>query len=338
MDLANYFKRQIPMPGLNGIEKVAAVYVAITLMLTYVFLPDMDRSQVLSIVGGRVVVAALTYLLYKFYRHYPCHASYQLRVIFQVALLGYWYPDIYNLACMMPSQDHLLAHADQVIFGYQPAIEFSQTLSGIFWNELFNLGYFSYYLMIVYIVLLAIVKRPRRFDSVTFIFMATFFMYYVCFLLFNAAGPQFYFNCPGVDPVNAVFPPMDTYFHDHNTLHHMSPVTGPFSYLVHLMQGSERPIAAFPSSHVGVSTVILLLAFRLKKKYGLWVLPFWVILCFSTVYIGAHYAVDVFAGWISAIIFIILASKLYKTPFLHRPKGFDELHRLGHHHMHRRRR
>lgn len=338
MNLTHYFKRQHPMPGLNGIEKIAAIYIGITLVLTAIFYPDIEETTLFSIISGRVAVIIGTSLLLWLYKRYPCHATYHLRVLFQVALLAYWYPDIYNIAAQMPSQDHILAIADQAIFGCQPSVVFSQTLSGTFWNELFNMGYFSYYLMIAAVVFLAIVKRPRKFDKTTFVLMSTFFMYYTVFLLFNSAGPQFYFSCPGVDVSHGEFPPVDSWFRDHNTLNHMSDVTGPFSYLIHLVQAGEKPIAAFPSSHVGASTIILYLTLRMKKKWGVIMLPFWVILCLSTVYIGAHYAIDVVGGLLSALLFVTIANKLYATKFFHRPQGFDELHRFGHHHQHHRHR
>ena len=107
-------------------------------------------------------------------------------------------------------------------------------------------------------------------------------------------------------------------------------MTGPFSYLVHLAQGSEKPIAAFPSSHVGLSTIMVWLAWKMSKKLGLVMLPFYIILCFSTVYIGAHYAVDVAGGLISAVIIYHMARAIYGTKFIHRPRKYDALHRYGH--------
>lgn len=65
----------------------------------------------------------------------------------------------------------------------------------------------------------------------------------------------------------------------------------------------ERPTAAFPSSHVGVSTILMLLVWSSKnRKLLLFLLPFYVLLCLSTVYIYAHYAIDVLAGWVSALL------------------------------------
>ena len=318
------------MPGLLGVEKLAAIYIALTLLLTAVYIGDMEGPALLSIIGGRIAIIIITLLLYLLYHRRPCHATYQLRVIFQVILLAYWYPDIYHFASMLPNQDHLLATVEQTLFGCQPALVFSQVLSGSFWRELFCFGYISYFVIIFAVVLLVIVKRPRRFDSVTFVIMSTFFLYYIVFLFFNTAGPQFYFHAPGVDAANGVFPFVDDWFRTHTEL--PANYSGPFSYLVFLLHGGETPIAAFPSSHVGASTVILLLTFRLKKNWGYIMLPFYVLLCLSTVYIGAHYAIDVLAGWISAFIFFVISRNLYKSKFFHRPDGFDNLHRFGHHH------
>lgn len=318
------------MPGLLGVEKLAAIYVALTLLLTALYCVDMERSALLSIVGGRATIVAITWLLYRLYRFHACHATYQLRVIFQIAMLGYWYPDIYYFSSMLPNQDHVLAMIDQQMFGCQPALVFSQVVNSAFWRELFYFGYFSYFPIIAIVVLMVIFKRPRRFDSVTFVVMSTFFLYYIVYLFYNAAGPQFYFHAPGVDAANGVFPFVDDWFRYHRELETYH--SGPFSYLVYVLHGGEAPIAAFPSSHVGVSTVILLLTFRMKKLWGMALLPFYVLLCMSTVYIGAHYVVDVFAGWASAIIFFIVSRKLYKSKYFHRPDGFDSLHRFGHHH------
>lgn len=322
------------MPGLFGVEKIVAIYIVFTLVLTGIFFTDMwENGFVISVVGGRLAVVAGTAILYWLYQRRPCHATYQLRVAFQIALLSYWYPDIYHFSSFMPSVDHYLAGADQAIFGFQPALMFRQVFSGVVWNELFNLGYFSYFPMIVALVLLVIIYRPRRFDRVTFVVMCSFFIFYLVFIFINAAGPQFYYYAPGVDAAKGIFPDAGSYFLQHHELRPMEPM-GPFSYLIKVLHGSEEPIAAFPSSHVGVSTIVILLAFRLKKIWGIIMFPFYVLLVCSTVYIAAHYFVDVIGGFIAAITFMIISNKLYKTKFFHRPKEFDDLHRVGHHHAH----
>ena len=74
----------------------------------------------------------------------------------------------------------------------------------------------------------------------------------------------------------------------------------------------EHPTAAFPSSHVGISVIALLMAGRARSK-GLFftLLPFVVLICFATVYIRAHYAIDVLGGLIAAAAFYFLWNYIY---------------------------
>jgi membrane-associated phospholipid phosphatase len=86
--------------------------------------------------------------------------------------------------------------------------------------------------------------------------------------------------------------------------------------LVELSQAvGERPTAAFPSSHVGISTIVLIMAYRAKKWLGHLMLPVYILLCCATVYIQAHYLIDVLAGWISAIVIYLFSTYLYKRYF-----------------------
>lgn len=338
MDLKILFEYQKPLPGLIGIERIMMCYNVFTLVIL-----GMTYEAAESSAGPfvwRFGVMAATVLLWQLYRRYPCNLTYVVRVIFQIALLGHWYPDIYNFAKLMPNYDHLFAQMDQTIFGFQPAIAFSRTLSGTFWSELFHMGYFSYYLMLIVVVLWATFKDFRRFDRTTTVIFCSFLIYYLIYLFLQSAGPQFYFPRIGMDNVTAgIFPHVGDYFRYHSTLvHPAGESSGLFCHLVQLAQQSEKPIAAFPSSHVGLSTIMIRLAYKMSKKLALWMLPFYVILCLSTVYIGAHYAVDVLAGWISAVIIYHVSMMIYRSKFIHRPKKYDALHRYGHqrhrHHHH----
>ena len=59
----------------------------------------------------------------------------------------------------------------------------------------------------------------------------------------------------------------------------------------------ERPTAAFPSSHVGISTICMFLVWHTRNYKLLMVLaPFYFFLCCATVYIQAHYLIDAIAG------------------------------------------
>ena len=303
-------------------------YAALTLVMMIIW-----WDQLVNPVGmlvGRAEAVATTLALWGLYRWRPCRLSMLIRVAGLMAWLGWWYPDTYELNRVLPNLDHLFAQAEQWTFGCQPALVLLQRYGQPVVSELLSLGYVSYYPLIITLVFFYFFRRYERFTYAVYVVMASFFIFYVVFDLLPVAGPQFYFHAPGVDAANGVFPFVDDWFRTHTEL--SANYSGPFSYLVYLLHGSETPIAAFPSSHVGASTVILLLTFRLKKNWGYIMLPFYVLLCLSTVYIGAHYAIDVFAGWISALIFLFISRKLYKSKLFHRPDGFDNLHRFGHHH------
>ena len=118
-----------------------------------------------------------------------------------------------------------------------------------------------------------------------------------------------------------VFFPVGDYFNYHPELfpgRYDQP--GFFYSLVETSQQlGERPTAAFPSSHVGISTLLMLMAGRLSRKLCCFLLPFYVLLCMATVYIQAHYLVDVIVGFFSAFVIYFFTTFVYKyyfaTPF-----------------------
>ena len=69
---------------------------------------------------------------------------------------------------------------------------------------------------------------------------------------------------------------------------------------------------AFPSSHIGVSTVLMFLAYRAKKGIFYIMFPFYLLLCCATVYIKAHYLVDAVAGLATGLLMYPLTAWLYK--------------------------
>jgi len=85
---------------------------------------------------------------------------------------------------------------------------------------------------------------------------------------------------------------------------------------------------AFPSLHVGISTVALIYAYKYRKISKLnkviWYLyiPLVTSLWFSTVYLRHHWVVDIIAGWLVAIGSYFLAERLLKI-WLHMRKRFS---------------
>ena len=149
-------------------------------------------------------------------------------------------------------------------------------------------------------------------QTVATVILASFFLYYLVFLLLPVAGPQFYFQAVGVDEILAGhFPALGTYFSSHTE---MLPAPGNpdgffYQLVTHSQAAGERPIAAFPSSHIGVSTIVLLLSRRYVPWLTKYLFPFWFLLCCATVYIQAHYLVDAIAGLLSAPLILAIATQ-----------------------------
>lgn len=308
--MAEHIENVKKRPGLLAIEWVTLIYTLFTAILVLLLWHEFrDPWQLLT---GRAFVLGGMALLFFFHRLRPNRYTLFLRNLYPLTLLGYWYPDTYEFCQIFPNLDHVFAAADAALFGCQPSIEMSGWLSGKVWSELFHLGYFSYYPLIALAVLSPLIKSRNEFERSAFIVLTAFFLYYLIYLFLPVAGPQYYFHAVGEDIINAGhFPQLGDYFRYHTELAASPGPDGFFRSLVESTQQSgERPTAAFPSSHVGMSTVLLFLLWRTGRALFWCALPFYVFLCGATVYIEAHYLIDVFGGWVSAVIFYLVCSKL----------------------------
>ena len=219
-----------------------------------------------------------------------------LQNILVFALMTFLYKETAMLNTLIfPKIDEFLSNLDQNIFKFQPSIEFSKHFNSLFFSELFYFGYFCYYLLPLVVLGILYKFLPQKIEEFGFILISSFLLYYFIFIIIPAEGPQFYFTFPD---------------------NHIE-AQGIFGNAIKLIQkNGEAPTAAFPSSHVGISWIVIFWLYQNFRKSVKYFLPFVILLMFSTVYIKAHYFVDVVAGFISAPIVFFLTFKFYK--FLNR--------------------
>lgn len=283
-----------------------------TLLLLFTYTKLVNPEPML---WGRFHIVMVTLAMWLVYRLIPCRFTHVCRIIAQMLILPWWYPDTYELNRIFPNLDHLFAGYDQSIFGYQPALLFSQAIFHPVFSELIHLGYFSYFPMIVLVTFFALFFRYKEFDHTTFIILTSFFIYYVIFVFLPVTGPQYYYQAAGLENIAAgVFPDVGHYFLDHQEPLPMPGWSDGFFY--HMVENAhaagERPTAAFPSSHIGITTILLFLAWRLRNRWLFWgMMPLYILMCMATVYIQAHYVVDVFGGWVSAVIIYMVLHFLW---------------------------
>ena len=302
-----------PYRGLMALEWVTLAYMALTLLIVLFASTKLGNPQ--AMVWDRVRLGAITLAMWVVYRLVPCRLTRLLRVVLQLSLLGTWYADTYELNKLFPNLDPVFASLEQGLFGCQPALLFSQHFPQAFFSELMNMAYASYFPIIATTVLFYFFCRYEQFERAAFVVLASFFAFYVIYDLVPVTGPMYYYHAVGVDQVvRGVFPSVGDYF-----LTHTDMMTSPgwsdglfYQLVADLHTSGERPTAAFPSSHVGISVVCMLLVWRARnRKLFFTLLPFALLICLATVYIRAHYAVDVIGGLVTGVAFYLLWGRVY---------------------------
>lgn len=310
MKIKDYTRREF-VKGLWSMETLTLLYIAFTTVLLTIYWTNL--SDPMAMVVTRLSMLAAMGLFYGAYRFFPCRLTRILRVFPPLLGLIFWYPETYDFCSQLPYLDHVFAAIDQTLFGCQPALVFCQTVSSTFWSEAFNMGYYAYYYMMGITLIFYLLCRYDKADKAGFVFLGSFFLFYIIYEFLPVAGPQYYFKAVGTATADVgVFPAIGYYFQTHTDM--LTPeVKGIFSRLVTAAQEvGERPTAAFPSSHVGMSTVTMMLAWQTRNKWLFWIMfPVYLLLCCATVYIQAHYLIDSICGFIVAVAFFFLTSWIY---------------------------
>lgn len=301
-------------------ELITLCYIAFTSVLMLIYWDNLLDPTTLIL--NRVGSVALLALFYGIYRWKPCRLTWMPRSFALLFGLIWWYPEAYEFVRQLPYLDHWFAQAEFDLFGCQPSLEFSKHCTSLFWGEAMNCGYYAYYYMMVITMLGYNLFRFRQTEKATFIFLTSFFIYYIIYMFLPVAGPYFYFEAIGLDTAAAgPYPDLGNYFATHEDIMHAE-VRGLFSQLVADTQKfGEHPMAAFPSSHVGMSTVSMMLAWKLHSRrqwFFFLLLPLYLLLCAATVFIKAHYLLDSICGFILAVILTVATGWIYDRYVQHR--------------------
>lgn len=306
-----------PVKGLIPMEWAVLCYLVLTTILMLFMYTSLHNPEEMLMFRLRVVI--LIAGTWGLYRLMPNKIMMMMRLVIQLIMLADWYPDTYEFNRCFDNLDHIFCTWEQNLFGFQPAIEFSKLMPWGIISEPLNLGYTAYYPIIVYTAIFYFIYRNKNFDKAVFVIMASFFAYYLFFIFVPVAGPTFYFKAVSLDIINqGVFPSIGNYFETHKDLAKDCLVTpgwqdGIMWKAVKIAKwAGERPTAAFPSSHVGITTICMMLLWKTKnRKVFLWTLPLAVLMFFATIYIQAHYAIDAIAGLVSGIMLFYFTSYIY---------------------------
>lgn len=215
-----------------------------------------------------------------------------LRNIYPLILFGSLYSETdYLNNILFDNLDPFFEKIELFVFGGHPSVGFSKKFPQPWFSEMMNLGYFSYYFLILLLPIWLWFKKRESFQYVIFTITTSFYLFYLFFILFPVAGPQFYLD----ESLRTI------------------PDSGVFRWLVKFAEWiGEGPTAAFPSSHVGIVVIMAYLSYQYAKELLSVYLIFGLLICFSTIYIKAHYAVDVIGGFLFAPLFFWISCRIYQ--------------------------
>ncbi len=177
----------------------------------------------------------------------------------------------------------ILQELEVSLFAGHPSIYLSERLPWIPLSEYLHFCYFAYVLMVPAMGgYWYYTKQLTQFRELVFLVSIALTVSYLFFVMFPVDSP-YYLSAPLGEPLAGNF----------------------FYELVHFMagQGGARG-GAFPSSHVSVSTVVLLVVWYHDRRLGYFLAPIVAGIYVATVYGRFHYARDVIAGLALAVALV----------------------------------
>jgi membrane-associated phospholipid phosphatase len=178
----------------------------------------------------------------------------------------------------------LLRSLEASLFGGQPSIYLSERLAWVPLSEYLHFCYLAYVLLFPVIGgYWYFTGRKHWFRELLFLVSMTYAVSYLFYILYPVDSP-FYLSPPPGEPLSG-----HTFY---NLVHFMSE------------RGGARG-GAFPSSHVSISTVILLVTLEHQPRWVAWLLPVYIGLVFATVYGRFHYVLDIVAGLLLAVVICV---------------------------------
>ncbi len=185
--------------------------------------------------------------------------------------------------------DPVFQSIEYKLFGFQPAIVFAREFPQSWLIEFMQFAYFTYYFQFPILGLMLYFKRGKQpFTDYMFSLCNTFYVCYLIYIFLPVAG-ALTFNMNNF-PAGGLFT----------------------SIMAGLYEQFELSGAAFPSSHVAVAAVVLYYGTKYFPGAALLFAVLFTSLTVSTVYCRYHYAIDVIAGIVTAVMLIVISKTLLR--------------------------
>jgi hypothetical protein len=253
----------------------------------------------------------------------------------------------------MPVLWHQPVDADRAMFGgVVPTVWLQEHLKlghSPWWEAGVTLTYVSFFLMPYVVAGLLWLRARADFRKWAFRFVAMSFLGVVCFIVIPAAPPWAAAACRPVDVAHHPSNPAcmyygATYARSNGLLGELEPAhPGAQPYVERLStrgwealhipvarelldkgQRTVDMVAAVPSLHAGCTLLLSIFAWtRVRRRWRPLLVAYPLMMAFTLVYSAEHYAVDVLAGWLLAVLVSLAFWRLERPR--NRAAGLDTL-------------
>lgn len=253
-------------------------------------------------VGIMFTLLAYRVVMKRIKKGYDPHFALIFRDWLPFLLITFIYENLHDLSKHFYGKDlaGLFMDWDIAIFGVEPTL-WAQKLYSPLLTDYMAFAYALYFVFpLIIMFYLSQQERHFEFREMALALTFTFIMGFVGYVVWPTSPPRYFITEMFTDPVKLHGPLL-------------------FDRLQAAWDGlSVVPCGAFPSLHVGISTVALLYAWKFRNISRLYkitwyiFIPLVVSLWISTVYLRHHWVIDIFAGWAVALIGFYLSEYLLK--------------------------
>jgi membrane-associated phospholipid phosphatase len=202
-------------------------------------------------------------------------------------------------------RDDLLISIDRAVLGADPSL-WLERISTPWLTDLLQVAYLVYYVLPI-VLLGALYCRPPRFaresGPVREQYGRAFDLCVVALLLSHYFAFTGYMAIPALGPRFALAP---TYRTELTGLL----VAEPIRHFLDALEGIKRD--AFPSGHVSAALISVHYMFRFTPRLAWCALPAVSLMIFAILYLRYHYAADILAGGMLAVLCVLLAPRLLR--------------------------
>ncbi len=200
-----------------------------------------------------------------------------LRHLYPLVLFTFLYEESGRLVKLIHNHflDDRLVNFELSVFGAHPTIWLERFYHPVP-NEVFMIGYVSYYfLMPTLAIALYLKNKIAEINFFMLIISTAFYISYLSFIFFPVEGPKHRLAALEQTELSGpIFTPLAKWVIGNLGIHG----------------------GCFPSSHVAVAFITLVLAFQYCRKVGYVLAPFVITLCIGTFWGRFHYVTDMLAG------------------------------------------